>query len=166
VLAAPARRAYELLALGRWQQVVAACDELLALAADVSGEGARQHEAWALRTKADALIELKQYEAALAELDLLLGRFGSSVDKSVQASVAGGLEQRVIAYRKLGATDRELAASEELTQRFANSTAPDVARAVSLALYWQGILLEKWSSPGFEDGRVGRSGVTAPGWRG
>jgi tetratricopeptide (TPR) repeat protein len=81
VIGVLAGRAYALLVRGRWQQVVAACDELLALAADVSDEQARQREAWALKTKADALIELKQYEAAIGELDLLVERFGSSVDE-------------------------------------------------------------------------------------
>jgi len=143
VLAALSGRAYALLMLGRWQQAVVACDELLERAADVSDEDARQREAWALSAKAGALIGLKQYDAALTGIDLLFRRFGGSGDEGVHPSVASGLERRAVAYRELGSPDLELVALVDLTQRFTSSSDPDVARRVSFALYRQGVLLEK-----------------------
>lgn len=143
VVAALARRAYELLKLGRWRQAVAACDELLARVGEVGGAEAQRRSAWALKTKAKALIELEEYDASLVELDRLLERFGSSGDEEVQASVAGGLENQAIAYSKLGSASKELAALEELTRRFASSTDTNVAKGVSFALYRQALRLDQ-----------------------
>jgi tetratricopeptide (TPR) repeat protein len=71
------------------------------------------------------------------------GSDAPTADRRVQASVAAGLEHQAVAYRQLGSSAQELAALEELTRRFASSTRPDVARAVSFALYRQALRLER-----------------------
>jgi tetratricopeptide (TPR) repeat protein len=98
----------------------------------IRGPSDRLQEALAaaLRHRSEALIGLREYEAAVSDVDRVVDRYGSSRTIGIQEEVAWAMVRRAFALEQLGRRAQALATCDSAIRRYGRSAQPQVLEAV------------------------------------
>lgn len=131
----------------KYEQVIAACNEIEALLRGVGTTGGARQAADALCVKSVALAELGRAEEAVVVCDEILSRYGSDDAPHLAKSISMALANKVALLGRLKRAQEVLAASEAFAERYGQADSPATAKQRSQVLFNRGVALVEVGQP-------------------
>ncbi len=120
--------------LGRWEEAIAAYDELVRRTGGSSLLGLRENAVRALFNKGASLAEHQRFEEAIAVYDELVSRYSDATESSLREAVAKALINKGIVLAELDRPVEALSALDEVVTRWDNSRDPILQERAARAL--------------------------------
>jgi tetratricopeptide (TPR) repeat protein len=125
----------------RYEDAIAACDEVVARFGAADQPALQEKVATALFNKGVTLGQLGRSEDAIAAYDEVVARFGASDQSALQEAVALALVNKGVTLGQLGRNEDEIAAYDEVIGQFGASDQPALQEQVAKALFFKGLSL-------------------------
>jgi tetratricopeptide (TPR) repeat protein len=120
--------------IGRWEDAIAAYDELVRRTGGARELGLRENAVRALFNKGASLRGLDRREEAIDVYDELIRRFASDTEPSFDIAVSKAYINKGVALAELNRLDEAIAVLDEVVSRWGNSTDPHLRERISKAL--------------------------------
>ncbi len=120
--------------LGRWEEAIAAYDELVRRTGGSPLLGLRETAVRALFNKGASLAGHQRFEEAIAVYDELVNRYSDATESSLREAVAKALINKGIALAELDRPVEALSALDEVVARWDNSRDPVLQERAARAL--------------------------------
>ena len=99
--------------------------------------------AWALNRKADACLEMGDWDRAVAACTEVVARFGASRETRLEREVAEALNGKTFSLLNLGEPRSALPVCEDVVERFGASGDAVLRQRVAFTLLWKGLVQEE-----------------------
>ena len=99
--------------------------------------------AWALNRKADACLEMGDWDRAVAASTEVVARFGASRETRLEREVAEALNGKTFSLLNLGEPRSALPVCEDVVERFGASGDAALRQRVAFTLLWKGLVQEE-----------------------
>lgn len=131
-------KCWALTQLGRFDDSIKVCDEILDGFGDDDEPSMRARVAQALQRKAYCQGELGRVDELVATLDEVFARFSESIEPNIRNQVAAALEGKEVALGRAGRFEDAIKVTDEVFRRYADATQPGLRARAAAALDHKG----------------------------